>query len=177
MKYYIIFFQNLRELSLHLMKNCLREPHTHVNPVSTSYVTAQLDASKLLCHFLGKIAGIEDEMKSEKGFSLMLVLTTLNRVRFIRILRNENYLLILCVFCFSKNLHQKQRLILFTYYQRFYNAADTLAFPVPQGFTSFFCYLGFMSLSFQNFMMFLQNNVFDLQIDVMREIMQGMLFT
>ncbi|KAK6623966.1 hypothetical protein RUM44_010823 [Polyplax serrata] len=133
---------NLRELSLHLMKNCLREPHTHVNPVSTSYVTAQLDASKLLCHFLGKIAGIEDEMKSEKGFSLI------------------------------KNLHQKQRLILFTYYQRFYNAADTLAFPVPQGFTSFFCYLGFMSLSFQNFMMFLQNNVFDLQIDVMREIMQ-----
>lgn len=68
---FFICLQNLRELSLHLLKNCLREPHIHVHSVATRYVAAQLEISKLLCHLLGKLAGLEDEMKAGKGFALL----------------------------------------------------------------------------------------------------------
>ncbi|KAL0278879.1 UNVERIFIED_CONTAM: hypothetical protein PYX00_000557 [Menopon gallinae] len=133
---------NLRELSMHLLKHSLQESTIHVQAVATRYVAAQLEVSKQLCHLLTKLADIEEDMKTDKGFPLI------------------------------QKLSEKQKYLLFTYFQRYYHAVDVLAYPLPQGFTSFFCYLGFATLSFNNFIQYLHNSVFELQIDVMKEIMK-----
>lgn len=54
--------------------------------------------------------------------------------------------------------------------ERYYNATDIIAFPHPQGFTSFFAYLGFMALPFDMFVQYTDHHVFDLQIDVLQPI-------
>lgn len=69
------------------------------------------------------------------------------------------------------NLEQKHRRIFFAILERYYLAVDTLSFPLPQGFPSFFAYLGYKTLPMNKFVDYGRANVFQLNIDVMKTIM------
>ncbi|XP_023721304.1 protein pigeon isoform X3 [Cryptotermes secundus] len=132
---------NLRELSMHLLKNSNKQSPMHVHVVATRYVAAQLEMSKHLCQLLCQCAAVDPHQEQERGFSLI------------------------------DQLDEERRYILFTLLERYYFAVDSMAFPLPQGFTSFFTYLGYRTLSFCMFLQYLQRNVFELQVDVMKIIM------
>lgn len=67
-----------------------------------------------------------------------------------------------------------KRRLLFALLQRYSLAVDTLAYPVPQGFSSFFAYLTYRSLSYERFIQYIQANALQLQIDVMRNILSDL---
>ncbi len=85
------------------------------------------------------------------------------------------YTLLKHVFIFKSRdrLPKEQRHLLFALLERYYLALDTLAFPVPQGFTSFFAYLGYRVLSISKFMDYVRAHVLQVNIDVMKTIMSG----
>lgn len=58
--------------------------------------------------------------------------------------------------------------------ERFFSAAEAIAFPLPQGFAAFFAYLGFQALDFNTFLQYIDHNVFELQIDVLNAIFKGL---
>lgn len=66
-----LYFQNLREVSMHLLKRGRsRESPMQVHAVATRYAAAQLELSRLLCQLMTKAAGI-DTNSHERGFPLM----------------------------------------------------------------------------------------------------------
>ncbi|CAH1393019.1 unnamed protein product [Nezara viridula] len=55
--------------------------------------------------------------------------------------------------------------------ERYASAVDTLAYPTPQGFSSFFTYLTYKTLPFDEFVQHIQARALTLQIDVMKIIL------
>lgn len=99
---------NLRELSLHLLKHGtqnslgrLRSSCTplHVHALSTRYVAAQLETSRLLCQMLCKAANVDPRHELERGFCLMLVYL--------------HFLIYVCVYSSTYNNDKSMYLIIF----------------------------------------------------------------
>jgi len=100
-----VFLQNLRELSMHLLKQSsmrsnklrsrsLSEPNAmHVHAVATKYASSQLEISRSLCAHLTLAAGVDARLHKQIGFQLMyviqLILVVDNRFR---IMPKRNYL-------------------------------------------------------------------------------------
>ena len=66
-----------------------------------------------------------------------------------------------------------KRKVYFIVLERYASAIDTLAYPTPQGFSSFFTYLAYKTLPFNDFVQYIQAKALTLHIDVMKIILPG----
>ncbi|XP_076662368.1 gamma-secretase activating protein pigeon isoform X1 [Halictus rubicundus] len=141
---------NLRELSMYLLKHGTQTSviHVqgsctplHVHAMATRHVAAQLEASRALCQMLCRAANVDPRLEQERGFILV------------------------------DQLDEARRWLLFILLERYRCAIEGLAFPAPQGFTSFFTYLGYRTLKYSMFLQYIKRSVFELQVDVTKIIM------
>lgn len=77
------------------------------------------------------------------------------------------------IFISSDNIEDDQRQLLLTVLQRYAHATDALAFPLPQGFSSFITYLGYKVMPATMFSQHVRCNTFLLNVDVMKTILAG----
>ncbi|XP_028520247.1 protein pigeon isoform X2 [Apis cerana] len=141
---------NLRELSMYLLKHGTQSSITyvkgsctplHVHAMATRHVAAQLETSRTLCQMLCRAANIDPRIEQERGFILV------------------------------DQLDEIRRWLLFVLLERYRRSIESIAFPAPQGFTSFFTYLGYRTLKYSMFLQYVQRSVFELQVDVSKIIM------
>nr|CAD7430781.1 unnamed protein product [Timema monikensis] len=132
---------NLRELSMHLLKNTTKQQTPlHVHVVATQYCAAQLELSRLLCQLLCHCASVDARQEQEYGFALVskIMLKSLLETKRENLVHHLEQ-------CFTNPLRDQldegRRYVLFVLLERFYLAVNSLAFPLPQGFTSFFTFL------------------------------------
>ncbi|XP_043275467.1 protein pigeon isoform X2 [Venturia canescens] len=139
---------NLRELSMYLLKHGTQTPPSsyvsctplQVHAMATRHVAAQLESSRSLCQMICKAANVDPRMEQERGFILI------------------------------DQLDETRRNLLFMLLERYRYAIENSAFPMPQGFTSFFTYLGYRSLRYSMFLQYVERSVFELQVDVTKII-------
>ena len=66
---------NLREISLHLLKYGTQKKSgcspLQVHAMSTRYVAAQLESTRLLCQILCRAANVDPRLEQERGFCLV----------------------------------------------------------------------------------------------------------
>ncbi|XP_035446863.2 protein pigeon [Spodoptera frugiperda] len=144
-----IIAANLREVSVHLMRESAGGAggrgggggvESGVHAVATRWAAAQLDAARALCRALTRPLAAAPQHHQQRGFS------------------------------FIDEMDPTHAFIVFKVLEQYYLATDSIAFPLPQGFSSFFTYLGYRTLPFHSFVQYVHRNVFELQIDVMKAI-------
>ncbi|XP_039752294.1 protein pigeon isoform X1 [Pararge aegeria] len=135
---------NLRAVSVHLMtesSNCNSGAlESGVHALATRWAAAQLDAARALCRAVVRAVGAVPQPHQTRGFP------------------------------FIDEMESTHALILLKTLEQYYVATDSIAFPLPQGFSSFFTYLGYRTLPFHAFAQYVHRNVFELQIDVLKAI-------